>query len=139
MLAWLRANKQLMAWLGAASIVMLVAGMVLVPLLITRMPADYFVRPVPPAGSWRQRHPVVRLLLHVGKNLLGVAFFLAGIAMLVLPGQGILTMLVGLAFLDVPGKRALELALVRPPPVKRAIDWLRAKAGAPPLELPPRA
>lgn len=137
MLAWMRANKVLMAWLGVASVVMLLMGLVLVPLLITRMPADYFLHPEPHAGSWRDRHPAVRFLLHVGKNALGIVFVLGGIAMLILPGQGILTILVGIAFLDLPGKRRFELALIRWPPVKRGIGWLRAKAGSPPLELPP--
>lgn len=136
MLTWIRAHKALMAWLGAASVIMFVAGLVLVPWLIARMPADYFLHPEPHEGSWRDRHPVVRFLLRAGKNLLGVALILAGLAMLVLPGQGILTILVGIAFLDVPGKRRFELWTVRQKPVKAAIDWLRTKAGSPPLQLP---
>ncbi len=138
MLTWMRTHKVLMAWLGIASVVMLIAGLVLVPLLIARMPADYFLHPEPHAGSWRDRHPAVRFLLHAGKNLLGIAFVLGGIAMLVLPGQGVLTILVGVAFLDLPGKRRFELALVRQPHVERGINWLRKKAGQPPLQLPPR-
>ena len=61
---------------------------------------------------------------------------LAGIAMLALPGQGILTILVGITLLNFPGKRRLELRIVRQRRVLRAINWMRAKAKRPPLVLP---
>jgi hypothetical protein len=73
----------------------------------------------------------------VGKNLLGALLVLAGLAMLVLPGQGILTILLGLAFLDLPGKRRAELWLVSRPPVLAAVNRLRLRAGREPLQLPP--
>ena len=61
---------------------------------------------------------------------------LVGVAMLLLPGQGILTILIGLMLLDFPGKRGLERRLVQQPAVWRAINWMRAKAHQPALELP---
>jgi len=54
------------------------------------------------------------------------------------PGQGILTILIGLSLLDFPGKRNLELKLIRLRTVRKAINWIRARAQQPPLELPPR-
>jgi len=61
---------------------------------------------------------------------------LMGIAMLVLPGQGILTMLIGISLLDFPGKRTLEKKIVCHPSVHRAIDKIRQRAGQSPLVLP---
>ncbi|MBT6854644.1 MAG: hypothetical protein HOA09_03555, partial [Nitrospina sp.] len=87
-------------------------------------------------GSWRHRHPALRFATHVVKNLLGVVLLLMGIAMLVLPGQGILTMLIGISLLDFPGKRTLEKKIVCHPSVHRAIDKIRQRAGQPPLVLP---
>jgi hypothetical protein len=72
----------------------------------------------------------------VGKNLLGLVFVLAGVAMLVLPGQGILTILIGLMLMNFPGKRGLEQRLVQQPSVWRAINWIRSKAHQPALEMP---
>ena len=43
--------------------------------------------------------------------------------------------LVGLIFLDFPGKFALERRLARQPPVFRALNWIRARAGRKPLEM----
>lgn len=64
-----------------------------------------------------------------------MVFTLAGIAMLVLPGQGLLTILIGLLLLDFPGKRAVELRLVRRPAIRGFLDRMRQKRGVPPFVL----
>ena len=53
--------------------------------------------------------------------------------MLVLPGQGILTIIVGLVLMDFPGKYGAERWAVSRGPVLPAINWIRAKAGKPNL------
>ena len=53
---------------------------------------------------------------------------LAGIAVLFLPGPGILSILAGLTLLSFPKKRAMELWSVRPSKVLGALDWLLPKA-----------
>ena len=60
------------------------------------------------------------------KNLVGGLFVAAGIVMLFMPGQGILTILIGLSLLDLPGKRAFERRLVGSPAVFEAINVIRA-------------
>ena len=61
--------------------------------------------------------------------------FAAGIAMLVLPGQGILTMLLGFILVDLPGKYRFERWLVTRPLALRSINLLRRRAGHDPLVL----
>jgi hypothetical protein len=56
--------------------------------------------------------------------------------MLVLPGQGILTILIGISLLEFPGKRRLELAIVKRSSIRRAIDRIRQRSGTEPLNLP---
>ena len=68
-----------------------------------------------------------------------VVLVLAGLIMLVVPGQGLLTLAVGLVLVDFPGKYRLERWLVTRPPVWRAINWLRKRAGREPLERPGEA
>ena len=109
-----------LGWLSAASVLMFFGSLIAVPWLVVRIPADYFLRQRHYVDRWRPRHPLLRLAFLALKNLLGVVLVLAGVAMLVLPGQGILTILVGLLFLDFPGKFALERRLARQPPVLRA-------------------
>jgi hypothetical protein len=136
MFDWLRAHEVLLGWLSAVSVLMFVGSLIAIPYLATRIPTDYFIRQRHYVDRWQPRHPLVRLALLAAKNLCGVVFVLAGVAMLVLPGQGILTILIGLMCLDFPGKFALERRFVRQPPVIGAINWMRAKTGHPPLQLP---
>ena len=133
---WVRSHDVLLWWLGLVSLITFALGVFLVPLLVVRMPADFFVRKGPPADSFRGRHPVVRGVGLALRNLFGLALLSAGIAMLVLPGQGILTILLGLGLLTFPGKRRLELAIVRRGPVLRLIQWIRKRRGRLTLQIP---
>ena len=65
----------------------------------------------------------------IGKNVLGAIFVVAGLIMLVLPGQGIFTILIGIMLLDFPGKYRLERWIVARRPVLQSINWLRQRAG----------
>lgn len=113
-----------------------IASAAAVPLLVVRLPADYFAEARPPFLHRLMRAgPLGRLWL-VFKNLLGVVLGLLGVAMLVLPGQGLLTILLALVLLDLPKKHLLERRLVRRPGVRRALDRLRARFDRPPFDIP---
>lgn len=128
MLDWLRSHRVLLEWLGILSIASLVAAILFGPLLAARIPEDYFVA--------ERRPPTAHPLLRVLKTLLGAALVVAGIAMLVLPGQGLLTILLGLMLMEFPGKYKLERALVSRRFVLRILNAMRRRAGAPPLRVP---
>lgn len=125
--------------MGGISIVMLVGTLMAVPVVVAWLPRDYFRR----RRRWEllqaSRHPGLRLAWWIVKNLVGTLLILLGVAMLLLPGQGILTILLGLILLDFPGKRRMELALVRQPKVFNSLNWFRRKMGRPPFELDPPA
>ena len=125
-----------LAWLAVASAVGFVGTLLLVPLVVVKMPADYFVAETPPPGSFRVRFPILSLLVRGLKNLVGLALVVVGFALLVLPGQGILTILLGLTLVEFPGKRRLELSLVRRKRVRRSLDWVRHRFGHEPLQVP---
>ena len=59
--------------------------------------------------------------------------------MLLLPGQGILTLFAALVLLDFPGKRRLKLLIIRQPIAMKAVQWLRTRAHREPLVLPPES
>jgi hypothetical protein len=80
---------------------------------------------------------VLRLSGLVVKNVVGVVFLLAGFAMLFLPGQGLLTMLIGISLMDFPGKRAIEAKMVGQPTLLSVINNMRRKFDKPPLTLAP--
>jgi hypothetical protein len=135
MFAWLRGHETMLWWLGALSVVTFVGTLVILPLVVARIPPDYFTHAQRPVRRRQVQSPGARVLKRLGKNLLGVLIVLVGVAMLLLPGQGILTILIGLMLIDFPGKRGLERRLVQQPAVRRAINWIRAKAHQPALEL----
>jgi hypothetical protein len=135
---WLNAHQTLLWILGAVSIVTFVGSLIAVPILVVRMPSDYFLTRERSAESWVGQHPRQARTVVIVKNVFGGLLILAGIAMLVLPGQGVITMLIGISLMNFPGKRRLELRVIRIPAVLAAINWMRAKRGRPPLRLPER-
>ena len=72
-----------------------------------------------------------------GKNIIGYSLIMGGLLMLVLPGQGLLTIVTGLLLINYPGKYKLEQKLVAMPSVYRALNWIRAKANKPLLKRNP--
>ncbi|MEO9595697.1 PGPGW domain-containing protein [Rhodopirellula bahusiensis] len=131
--AWLTQHREGMQWAAAISVVVFFGSLLIVPCLVIRIPADYFAKPHRPRTMFADRHPLLRWSGLIIKNLLGASLVLAGIAMLVLPGQGLLTVAIGILLLDFPGKHRLEARVIRIRPVRKSINWLREKANAPPL------
>ena len=130
-------HPDVLFWTGLFSIIAFVGSLLLIPWLCVRLPSDHFMPQTSTAAVHPVRHPVTRLSLFFLKNLVGWLLLAAGIAMLVMPGQGILTILIGLMLISFPGKRALESRLLRLPGVLPAINAIRARSKVPPLELPP--
>ena len=123
-------------WLVAASAVSLLIGVVLAPVMILRIPSDYFLPERRVTLTPRSRHPAMRVLILAAKNLLGAVLVVTGLALLFLPGQGLLTLLAGLIVMNYPGKFRFERWLVRRPYVLSVMNWLRVQRGRTPLEAP---
>ncbi len=137
MIEWFRDNETLLWFLGAFSAVSVVAAIFLTPWAISFLSADYFMPGRGRIRTFRSRHSLIRWAGLILKNVGGGALVISGIALLALPGQGLLTILVGLALMNFPGKRSLELRLIRLPMVLRAMNWIRRRGGKEPLQIPP--
>jgi ABC-type uncharacterized transport system YnjBCD permease subunit len=133
---WLDSHRAIVAVIVGVSIATFLATLAVMPVLLTRIPPDYFSRSRPPQTPWKHYHPVLRMIALAAKNALGIVLVIAGAIMLFTPGQGIITLLIGLALIDLPGKRTLERWIVGRPRVLAAINKLRARYGHPPLEEP---
>ena len=134
-LQWLQNHQALLWWAGALSFCAFAGTLIAVPLLIIRLPADYFTGATRRERRPAFRHPALRWMGLVAKNMIGGILILAGIAMLVLPGQGLLTILIGVSLVDFPGKYALEKRLVAAPAVHRTVNWIRARGRRPPIRI----
>ena len=120
--------------LTVASLIVFIGTLVAIPFILVRLPADYFDVRVP--RTWMKgHHPMLRFIGQLAKNIFGVVFIAAGLAMLILPGQGILTMLIGISLLDFPGKQRLEAKIVGQATVLNTINSIRSRFGKPPLVL----
>ncbi|MDY6831490.1 MAG: PGPGW domain-containing protein [Thermodesulfobacteriota bacterium] len=132
---WIENHELLLGWLTLGSLAVFIGTLVLVPWLAARIPADYFTHGRRHKGPLSDEHPALRILLMAGKNLLGILVIAAGLVMLVLPGQGLLTLFLGVLLLDFPGKYRLERWVVSRGPVLRTVNRLRRRAGRRPLEM----
>lgn len=127
-------NNEALLWLlGMLSLLSLFASLVLIPFLVVRIPVDYFSEKKRQPMPWAHQHVVIRWIVLVLKNVIGLFFLLLGIAMLFLPGQGLLMMFIGILLLNFPGKYRLQRWLVRRLSVRNAVNWLRRRSGKPPL------
>ena len=135
MFTWMKDHQVLLWIVSIASIAILLASIFIIPVIIAQIRPDYFAHDQRPAGAASQVSPTLRVLALAGKNLLGALLMIAGVAMLILPGQGLLTMLIGFLLIDFPGKYRLEQWLLSRPMVRRSVNWLRNRAGRPPLEV----
>jgi hypothetical protein len=125
-----------MSFGAKASLILTVAvvtsalGVVVVVLL----PPDHFSRLPDPNAGWR-KHRVLRWSWRVIKNLLGLLVVPLGVLMSLplVPGPGLVFILIGLSLLDFPGKRSLERRLLGVPVVFRFLNEVRQRFHRPPL------
>jgi len=130
---WVTDHQQLLVWAGIVSLIVFILSLLTLPWLVAQIPEDYFLPKKRQPTQWKQLHPVIRLFALIGKNVIGCGLILAGLVMLLLPGQGILTLVMGLLLVDYPGKFRLERRLVKTPAILNSLNWLRRKAKKPPL------
>jgi hypothetical protein len=133
MLEWIANNKTLLLALAVVSVFTLALSAILIPVMVVRIPRDYFLRDRAHHLPWSDRHPIVRAALIAGKNFVGLVLVVIGAAMLVLPGQGILTILAGVMLLDFPGRHRLVCWIVTRHAVLNSLNWVRRRAGRPEL------
>lgn len=129
---WVENHPAAFWWIGGISAAIFIVFLFAIPLLIVKLPSDYFIR----QSFQRPRlalhnHPAMMLIYLITKNLVGVMIIFAGIAMLFLPGQGIITIIVGLSLLNFPGKRRLVLYVVCHSFIIGSVNRLRARLNKP--------
>jgi hypothetical protein len=134
MLGWLKINAW---WLAIVSVGLgFVAVGVGVAILMT-LPEDYFLREEEESAITKPRRGIHTALFAL-KNLVGGCIVVLGaiMALPLVPGPGVIMLIIGLSLMSFPGKRKLELRVLRAPLALGAINWLRLKGGWPALRLP---
>ena len=115
-------------WLAILSALLIILSILLIPILVARIPQDYFSATYNPII-----HNSIRLSFI--RNLIGSILIVAGILMLFLPGQGLLTILIGIFISNFPGKYKLEYYLITQPTILKSVNWIRRKKNVPELSI----
>ena len=121
-------------WLGLLSLLTFVGSLIAVPWIISKMPTDYFTQHRRRVEKRHEQHPVAALITFILRNFIGFSLFMAGVAMLVLPRQGIITILIGILIMDFPRKHKVVDYLVCRPKVIQLLNWIRKKEKKPPFD-----
>jgi hypothetical protein len=108
----------------------------LVSLVVVKLPATYF-HPDHDREVLKDKHPTIRWVGIIGKNLAGVILIVLGVVMSMpgIPGPGLVTILFGVMLVDFPGKQRLEYKIVSRPSVLKTINNLRERFGREPMKL----
>ena len=120
---------ELLQILGIISVLTFLGSLIILPWLVLRMRPDYFIRHHQEVVERHRRHPVLAVIIFLLRNSIGCCLLIAGIAMLVLPGQGILTMVVGFSVMDFPGKHRIMDRVMANKKIQQALNWIRHKGG----------
>ena len=128
--------QRIIGGLALLSIVTFALSLMLLPYLIRRIPSDYFLTLSEEKPKLRDYNVKILLLMLV-KNIFGMLLFASGVAMLFLPGQGLITIFISLLLMNFPGKTRLIAFLTSQKKVRISINWIRAKTGKEPIRWPP--
>ncbi len=131
---WFANHPEVLIGMGISSIFIFLISILGISWFIAQIPEDYFLRSKRQPSKWREQKPILRFVVMFGKNLIGLSLIIGGLLMLVLPGQGLLTIVTGLLLVNYPGKYKLEQKLSSMPSIFRALNWIRSKAKKPPLQ-----
>ena len=118
-------------WLGIVSSVIFLVSLLSIGWLVSLIPSDYFINRK--ESKFKLNYPVAWIVSAVIKNIFGYILIFGGILMLILPGQGLITIFIGLLLSNYPGKYSIEKRIIASPKILKSINWLRKRSNEPPL------
>tara|TARA_B100001559_G_scaffold312953_1_gene311336 strand:- start:389 stop:844 length:456 start_codon:yes stop_codon:yes gene_type:complete len=125
--------KNFILWLGSISFLVFIFSLISIKWLVALIPSDYFIENK--RNKYQSSYPLTWLISIIIKNIIGYILIIGGILMLVLPGQGLFTIIIGLMLSNYPGKYFIERKFIAIPSVLKTINWLRKKSNKPPLKV----
>jgi hypothetical protein len=125
----------LITWVAVTSSFCFFASLLIIPVIICRLPDNYFLQ-LHKHNTIMDKHPLLIIILRLLRYLFGTILLTAGLLMLFLPGQGLLTMILGLSLLDFPGKQKAVDALLQILSIQNTLNWIRSKGNKNPFHFP---
>ena len=121
-------------WLAITSLATFFLSLIIIPLIIRSLSVHCFLDIT--STPRKKAYTAWKVILLLLRNIIGIFLLFAGIVMLFLPGQGILTILIGILLLSFPGKQKIVNYLIYKPSIQRSLDWVRKKSGTQPFIWP---
>ena len=125
--------KNLILWFGSISLFVFLFSLLSIKWLVSLIPEDYFINKKD--SKIKTSNIFIWYIVLIFKNLIGYSLILGGIMMLVLPGQGLFTIIIGLMMSNYPGKYSIEKKFIAIPTNLKSINWLRRKSNKPPIRI----
>tara|TARA_R110000737_G_scaffold351080_1_gene392125 strand:+ start:2310 stop:2729 length:420 start_codon:yes stop_codon:yes gene_type:complete len=106
---------------------------------ITQLDTRYFLHKENPGddaikkAKLTSQASIKTLFVNFAKIIVGICLVVCGLVMLVLPGQGLITMLIGLSLIPFPGKHKFEKNILARKSVRYSLNWIRRKANKTPF------
>lgn len=124
MLQWINEHLSTILWMTGIFVVGMMIVTAIVGVVLVRIPADFFSQSKRKAD--RKSGSVIR-------NIAGWLLIAAGVVMLLLPGPGMLVILMGVMLADFPGKQRLITWIISRGMILKTANRLRARFNKSPL------
>lgn len=122
---WVSQHKLLLGTVAGLSTGLLLISIIATPWLVAQLPANYLL----PGKTKPPRHPVVHFAIVSSGTLIGSTLILLGLIMLVMPGPGLITLLLGISICSFPGKGRLFRHIASRDSVFASLNWMRRRHG----------
>ena len=110
--------KVYILWLATISLFVFIFSLISIKWLVALIPTNYFIKKN--MVKSKKSYSFIWLISIIVKNLIGYTLILGGLLMLVLPGQGLFTILMGLVLSNYPGKYNIERRFISIPSVENS-------------------
>ena len=132
LLEYTNTYKNFIFWISLISLTIFIISILSIRWLVLLIPENYFKEKK--NSILKEKYFFYWVAFKFIKNSLGYLLIIGGILMLVLPGQGILTIFVGMILSDYPGKYHIEKKIIQSSIILRTINSIRKKSGKKPLK-----
>ncbi len=122
----------IITWLGIVSTITFFLSLLIIPWIVCKLDDDFFLH-LHEHKKMEDQHPVIFILLRILRYSFGAILLVAGLLMLFLPGQGLLTIILGISLLDFPGKQKAIDGLLHLHPLQNGLNWIREKGAESPF------
>lgn len=133
---WFESHLIISVIISVLSFLTFLGTIFIMPIIVVILPSNYFIEYGHAHNYLFKKHPILRYIVLIIKNVFGILFVLLGIILLFLPGQGILTIFVGILLIDFPKKKVLIIYFVKKEKIRKAINQLRIKFNKPEFIIP---